>query len=102
MGEETKMDKIPAMTKYPKMVAPSIFQYDENVFVWMDETENVGGAAPTLGDAKRQLDSYAFSMGRNHHNDILEIYRALYMRQEPLGEEFDKVWYNNIEDLYEE
>lgn len=55
---------MPAITwiqkpKYPLHVADHIIQYDEHVFVWMDETENAGGVGQTLEEAQRQLKLYS-------------------------------------------
>jgi hypothetical protein len=44
--------------KYPKTISDHIVQYDENVFVWIDETGNVGGASPTLEQAQKSLERY--------------------------------------------
>jgi hypothetical protein len=52
---------------YPREVHPSIVQYDEHVFVWLDETGNVGGAAPFLEEAKRQAAAYAKSLEHTSH-----------------------------------
>lgn len=57
------------MSKYPIQVKSSIIQYDEHVFVWTDETENVGGAAPTLEEAQREMERYAVAMGLTDTED---------------------------------
>lgn len=49
--------------KYPYWVNDSIVQYDEHVFVWLDETGNVGGAAPTELQARQELQAYASWLG---------------------------------------
>lgn len=43
----------------PVEVAPHIFQYDTNLFVWMDETGDVGGGETTLEAAKAAITRYA-------------------------------------------
>lgn len=48
--------------KYPNSVSADITQYDEHVFVWMDETGNAGGVATTKEEAQRQLTDYSNSM----------------------------------------
>jgi hypothetical protein len=50
------------MSKYPIIVEPNIYQYDEFVFVWFDETGGVGGASNYLEEARRQMQSYADSL----------------------------------------
>jgi hypothetical protein len=45
--------------KYPIEVEPNIYQYDEYIFVWFDETGGVGGASNYLEEAKKQLERYA-------------------------------------------
>jgi hypothetical protein len=50
------------MSKYPIKVEPNIYQYDEFVFVWFDETGGVGGASNYLEEARRQMQSYAANM----------------------------------------
>jgi hypothetical protein len=36
------------MSKYPIIIEQSIYQYNENIFVWFDETGGVGGASNYL------------------------------------------------------
>ena len=45
-----------------EVMAPHIIRYDEHVFVWLDETGNVSGAAPTMEQAQQELSAYADSM----------------------------------------
>lgn len=52
------------MTTYPIIVEPNIYQYDEGVFVWFDETGGVGGASNYLEEAKAQMKRYANGMGQ--------------------------------------
>jgi len=48
---------------YPKVLNnSSIIQYDENVFVWVDETGSVGGVASTLEQAEAEIKAYADAM----------------------------------------
>ncbi len=48
---------------YPKKTdSPDVIQYDENVFVWLDETGNAGGAATNFEDASNILKLYGFYM----------------------------------------
>lgn len=51
------------MTTYPIIHEPNIYQYDEGVFVWFDETGGVGGASNYLEEAKAQMKRYANGMG---------------------------------------
>jgi hypothetical protein len=48
--------------KYPIVIEPDIYQYDEGVFVWFDETGGVGGASNYLEEAKAQMKRYAESL----------------------------------------
>jgi hypothetical protein len=48
---------------YPIIIEQSIYQYDEHVFVWFDETGGVGGASNYLSEARKQLKNYAKSLG---------------------------------------
>lgn len=47
------------MTTYPIIHEPNIYQYDEGVFVWFDETGGVGGASNYLEEAQAQMKRYA-------------------------------------------
>ena len=48
------------MTKYPIYHDNDcIVQYDEHVFVWLDETGNAAGVAPFLEAARIGLEQYA-------------------------------------------
>ena len=47
---------------YPIIHESHIYQYDEGVFVWYDETGGVGGASNYLEEAKAQMKRYAESM----------------------------------------
>ena len=51
------------MTTYPIIHEPNIYQYDEGVFVWFDETGGVGGASNYFEEAKAQMKRYADGMG---------------------------------------
>ena len=51
------------MTTYPIIHEPNIYQYDEGVFVWFDETGGVGGASNYLEEAQAQMKRYADGMG---------------------------------------
>ena len=50
------------MKTYPIIIQPDIYQYDEGVFVWFDETGGVGGASNYLSEAKAQMARYAENM----------------------------------------
>ena len=50
------------MTTYPIILEPDIYQYDEGVFVWFDETGSVGGASNYLSEARSQMNRYAESL----------------------------------------
>ena len=50
------------MTTYPIIIEPDIYQYDEGVFVWFDETGGVGGASNYLSEARSQMKRYAENM----------------------------------------
>lgn len=45
--------------EYPKKVADHIWQYDENTYLWEDETQNWGGVAWSIEEATRQMKEYA-------------------------------------------
>ena len=47
------------MKTYPIIIESHIYQYDEGVFVWFDETGGVGGASNYLSEAKAQMARYA-------------------------------------------
>ena len=47
---------------YPIVIESHIYQYDEGVFVWFDETGGVGGASNYLSEAKAQMARYAESL----------------------------------------
>lgn len=49
-------------TKYPIIIEDHIYQYDEGVFVWFDETGGVGGASNYLEEARDQMKRYALNM----------------------------------------
>lgn len=57
------------MTTYPIIHEPNVYQYDESVFVWFDETGFVGGAGNYLEEAKAQMKRYEVEMG---HGEIEE------------------------------
>jgi len=48
--------------KYPIKIESDIYQYDESVFVWFDETGGVGGASNYLEEARAQMKRYAESL----------------------------------------
>lgn len=48
--------------KYPIVIESHIYQYDEGVFVWFDETGGVGGASNYLEEAREQMKRYADNM----------------------------------------
>jgi hypothetical protein len=50
------------MKTYPIIIESHIYQYDEGVFVWFDETGGVGGASNYLSEAKAQMNRYAESL----------------------------------------
>lgn len=47
---------------YPIVIESHIYQYDEGVFVWFDETGGVGGASNYLEEARAQMKRYAEGM----------------------------------------
>jgi len=55
-------NKRPDTTGYPLRHAGPIDQFAENVFVWYDEVELVGGAANHLADAQRQQQAYGATL----------------------------------------
>ena len=50
------------MAVYPIVIESDIYQYDEGVFVWFDETGGVGGASNYLEEARAQMKRYAENM----------------------------------------
>lgn len=50
------------VTKYPFEVEPNIYQYDEAVFVWFDETGGVGGASNYIETVRAEMKAYAENM----------------------------------------
>ena len=52
---------------YPIIIESHIYQYDEGVFVWFDETGGVGGASNYLEEARKQLKRYADNLGVDGH-----------------------------------
>lgn len=48
--------------KYPIVIDSHIYQYDEGVFVWFDETGGVGGASNYLEEARDQMKRYSDNM----------------------------------------
>lgn len=50
------------MQRYPIVIESHIYQYDEGVFVWFDETGGVGGASNYLEEARAQMKRYAESL----------------------------------------
>jgi hypothetical protein len=53
---------------YPIMIESHIYQYDEGVFVWFDETGGIGGASNYLEEARQQLKRYADNLGVDSHD----------------------------------
>lgn len=51
-----------AKKQYPIIIEENIYQYDEGVFVWFDETGGVGGASNYLEEAQKQLKQYSENM----------------------------------------
>lgn len=51
-----------AKKQYPIVIESHIYQYDEGVFVWFDETGGVGGASNYLEEARAQMKRYADGM----------------------------------------
>jgi len=51
-----------AKKQYPIVIESHIYQYDEGVFVWFDETGGVGGASNYLEEAREQMKRYADGM----------------------------------------
>jgi len=51
-----------AKPKYPIVIESHIYQYDEGVFVWFDETGGVGGASNYLEEAREQMKRYSENM----------------------------------------
>lgn len=51
-----------AKPKYPIIIESHIYQYDDGVFVWFDETGGVGGASNYLEEAREQMKRYAENM----------------------------------------
>lgn len=51
-----------AKSKYPIVIESHLYQYDEGVFVWFDETGCVGGASNYLEEAREQMKRYAENM----------------------------------------
>jgi hypothetical protein len=74
------------MSKYPIIIEQSIYQYDEHVFVWFDETGGVGGASNYLDEARRELNSYAT------HMNMLSLLKE--------KEKLSRIMLENTESLY--
>lgn len=51
-----------AKQQYPVIIEENIYQYDEGVFVWFDETGGVGGASNYLEEAREQMKRYSENM----------------------------------------
>jgi hypothetical protein len=73
------------MKQYPIVIESHIYQYDEGVFVWFDETGSVGGASNYLDEARRELNAYATHMfgksstpTENQEKAIVEYVESLY------------------------
>ena len=52
-----------------------------------------------MSKGPKGLNDWCYS-GKKIALDILEFEMKMKMRQEPLGEDFEKVLYDNLEDLY--
>ncbi len=60
-AEQQRADNLEASLatkEYPRVIESHIYQYDEGVFVWFDETGGVGGASNYLEEARAQLQQY--------------------------------------------
>ena len=57
-----------AVKQYPIAVEDNIYQYDEGVFVWFDETGGVGGASNYLEEAKAQMKRYGEAMNAEYQS----------------------------------
>lgn len=86
--------------KYPVFVAPQIVQYDEHVFVWLDETGGVGGAEMVLETAQNQMARYAESLEKQPAADTREQYVGLDIGQ-PSGDGTCIVIHNPSEAMLE-
>lgn len=64
------------MTKYPIIIEPNIYQYDEHVYVWFDEVGAVGGATNYLEEARREMQNCANSL--SSIRELLETTETLY------------------------
>jgi len=47
---------------YPIDHDNGVIQYDEHVFVWLDETHNAGGVGVTMSEALQQRSAYSRSL----------------------------------------
>lgn len=73
--------------KYPcPTPAKDVVQYDEHVFVWLNETGNVGGAGETLEEAVLHLNAYAKSMDApvGLHERQLQLLLTIYEPKHPM------------------
>lgn len=82
------------MSKYPIVVEQSIYQYDEHVFVWFDETGGVGGASNYLDEARAELKSYASYLDGNINFNSKK-------RQASFNNDSNKTMLETVETLYE-
>jgi hypothetical protein len=58
--------------QYPIIIETNIYQYDEHVFVWFDETGGVGGASNYVEGARDQLSRYAKSLEPQQPDDFVK------------------------------
>lgn len=56
--------------EYPRVIDSHIYQYDEGVFVWFDETGGVGGASNYLEEARAQKKRYADGMSAEANTQL--------------------------------
>lgn len=64
-AEQQRADNLEASLAtnvYPIVIDNNIYQYDDSVFVWFDETGGVGGASNYLEEARAQMKRYADGM----------------------------------------
>jgi hypothetical protein len=57
-----EVERLKRQPTYPIIHGDSLYQYDEGVFVWFDETGGVGGASNYIEEARAQMKRYAESM----------------------------------------
>ena len=79
-AEQQRADNLEASLatkEYPRMVDSHIYQYDENVFVWFDETGGVGGASNYLEEARAQLQQYTNKDNKQWPDKIHESHKIV-------------------------